>query len=139
MSEGLPTADYRLPTTLPRLSVVVPMYNETRRMGRTLPVLADYFRGQDYSVEFVVVDDGSSDGTAEMARQVLGGEDDVRVLEERPNRGKGHALKVGMLAARGELVLFTDADLSTPPDEIEKFWAWFEAGFDIVIGSRKMK
>ena len=123
---------------LPRLSVVVPMYNETSRMKHMLPMLADYFRGQDYSVEFVVVDDGSSDNTAQMARRILGSGPDVNVIEERPNRGKGHALKVGMLAARGEYVLFTDADLSTPPNEISEFWAWFEAGFDVVIGSRKM-
>lgn len=115
------------------------MYNETERMGRTLPLLVDYFRGQNYSVEFVIVDDGSSDNTAQMARDLLGHADDVRVLEERPNRGKGHAIKVGMLAAQGELVLFTDADLSTPPDEIEKFWRWFDQGYSVVIGSRKMK
>ncbi len=122
----------------PRLSVVVPMYNETRRMKRTLPMLADYFRGQDFSVEFVVVDDGSCDNTAQMARELLGSGPDVNVIESKPNRGKGHALKVGMLAARGDLVLFTDADLSTPPGESSKFWAWFDEGFDIVIGSRKM-
>jgi dolichyl-phosphate beta-glucosyltransferase len=122
----------------PRLSVVVPMYNETRRMKRTLPMLADYFRGQDSSVEFVVVDDGSSDNTAQMARELLGGGPDVNVIESKPNRGKGHALKVGMLAARGDLVLFTDADLSTPPGESSKFWVWFDEGFDVVIGSRKM-
>ena len=122
----------------PRLSVVVPMYNETRRMRRTLPMLADYFRGQNYSVEFVVVDDGSSDNTAQMARELLGSGPDVNVIESRPNRGKGHALKVGMLAARGDLVLFTDADLSTPPGESSKFWVWFDEGFDVVIGSRKM-
>lgn len=104
-----------------------------------MPALADYFRGQDYTVEFVIVDDGSTDNTSDMARQLLGKRDDVRVLEEKPNRGKGHAVKVGMLAARGDLVLFTDADLSTPPDEIDKFWRWFEQGFDVVIGSRKME
>lgn len=124
--------------TKPGISVVVPMYNETRRMKRTLPMLADYFRGQDYRVEFVVVDDGSSDNTAEMARQILGSGPDVNVIESKPNRGKGHALKVGMLAARGNLVLFTDADLSTPPGESSKFWSWFDEGFDVVIGSRKM-
>ncbi|MGA7732981.1 MAG: dolichyl-phosphate beta-glucosyltransferase [Chloroflexia bacterium] len=123
----------------PRLSVVVPVYNEARRVGRTLPLLARYFRGQDYSVEFVIVDDGSTDNTVELARALLGPADDVRVLEERPNRGKGHAVKVGMLAARGEVVLFTDADLSTPPDEIAKFWPWFDQGYDVVIGSRKME
>lgn len=127
-----------LAETKPGISVVVPMYNETRRMKRTLPMLADYFRRQDFSVEFVVVDDGSRDNTAEMARQILGSGPDVNVIESKPNRGKGHALKVGMLAARGDLVLFTDADLSTPPEESSKFWAWFDEGFDVVIGSRKM-
>lgn len=125
-------------TNRPKLSVVIPMYNETRRMPKTLPRLAKYFRGQDYSVEFVVVDDGSTDETAKMARELLGESSDVRVIEERPNRGKGHAVKVGMLAADGEFVLFTDADLSTPPAEIEKFWEWFDKGYDVVIGSRKM-
>jgi dolichyl-phosphate beta-glucosyltransferase len=115
------------------------MYNEAQRMGRTLPALTRYFRGQDYDVEFVIVDDGSTDNTVQLARELLGSSDDARILEERPNRGKGHALKVGMLAARGQFVLFTDADLSTPPDEIEKFWRWFDEGYDIVIGSRKMK
>lgn len=123
----------------PRLSVVIPMYNEAHRLRRSLPQLAGYFREQPYSVELVVVDDGSSDNTVELAREVLGGRDDVRVIESKPNRGKGHAVKVGMLAARGEVVLFTDADLSTPPDEMEKFWEWFDQGYDIVIGSRKMK
>ncbi len=129
----------KLDATSPRLSVVVPIYNEARRMRRTLPLLADYFRGQKYSVEFVVVDDGSTDDSAQLSRELLGSGEDVRVLEESPNRGKGHALKVGMLAARGEVVLFTDADLSTPPDEIAKFWHWFDEGYDVVIGSRKMK
>jgi dolichyl-phosphate beta-glucosyltransferase len=139
------TTDHRPPTTdehdlgdRTHLSVVIPMYNESHRMGDSLPHLRDYFRGQPYSVEFVVVDDGSSDNTVELAWQILG-HDAVRVLEEKPNRGKGHALKVGMLAADGEKVLFTDADLSTPPEEIEKFWTWFDKGYDVVIGSRKMR
>jgi dolichyl-phosphate beta-glucosyltransferase len=123
----------------PRLSVVIPMYNEAHRLRRSLPRLAGYFRGQPYTVELVVVDDGSSDNTVGLAREVLGDSEDVHVIESKPNRGKGHAVKVGMLAARGEVVLFTDADLSTPPDEMEKFWEWFEQGYDVVIGSRKMK
>lgn len=123
----------------PRLSVVIPMYNEAHRIRNSLPRLRDYFRAQPYSVEFVVSDDGSSDNTVELVWEILGRGDGVRVLEERPNRGKGHAVKVGMLAARGDIALFTDADLSTPPAEIEKFWPWFEKGYDIVIGSRKIK
>jgi dolichyl-phosphate beta-glucosyltransferase len=114
------------------------MYNEAQRMGSSLPRLRDYFTAQPYSVEFVVVDDGSSDNTVDLAWEILG-RDGVRVLEEKPNRGKGHAVKVGMLAAQGDKVLFTDADLSTPPAELEKFWPWFDKGYDVVIGSRKMK
>jgi glycosyltransferase involved in cell wall biosynthesis len=122
----------------PQVSIVIPMYNESHRMGKSLPRLRDYFRNRRYSVEFVVVDDGSSDNTLEMVRHILGNEG-VQFIAEKPNRGKGHAVKVGMLAARGEKVLFTDADLSTPPEEAEKFWTWFDKGYDIVIGSRKMK
>jgi dolichyl-phosphate beta-glucosyltransferase len=132
------TTNDPLTTGRPRLSVVIPMYNESHRMKDSLPRLRDYFRGRPYRVEFVVVDDGSRDNTVELAWQILG-RDGVRVLEEKPNRGKGHAVKVGMLAADGEKVLFTDADLSTPPDESEKFWEWFDKGYDVVIGSRKMK
>ena len=123
----------------PRLSVVIPMYNEAHRLRHSLPRLEAYFRQRPYTVEFVVVDDGSSDNTVEMARAVLGSGEDVHIIESKPNRGKGHAVKVGMLAARGQIALFTDADLSTPPDEIEKFWEWFDRGYDVVIGSRKMK
>ncbi|HET9494057.1 MAG TPA: dolichyl-phosphate beta-glucosyltransferase [Chloroflexia bacterium] len=123
----------------PRLSVVIPMYNEAHRLRRSLPKLEGYFRSRPYTVELVVVDDGSSDDTLELAREILAGHPNVNVIESKPNRGKGHAVKVGMLAARGEIVLFTDADLSTPPDEIEKFWEWFDKGYDVVIGSRKMK
>jgi|SRR5688500_15633040 len=121
-----------------RLSIVIPMYNETARMGASLPQLTSYFAGQGYDYEYVIVDDGSTDGTAQMARELLADEKHVRVLEERPNRGKGHAVKIGMLAAEAPIVLFCDADLSTPPAEIEKFWPWFEKGYDVVIGSRKM-
>jgi dolichyl-phosphate beta-glucosyltransferase len=123
----------------PRLSVVIPMYNEAHRLRHSLPRLEAYFRQRPYTVEFVVVDDGSSDNTVEMARAALGSDEDVHIIESKPNRGKGHAVKVGMLAARGQIALFTDADLSTPPDEIEKFWEWFDSGYDVVIGSRKMK
>lgn len=126
------------PPATPRLSVVVPMYNEASRMRKSLPKLLAYLAAQPYSYEVIAVDDGSADGTAALAEELLAGVPEHRVIPTTPNRGKGHALRVGMPAARGEFVLFTDADLSTPPDEMEKFWPWCEQGYDVVIGSRKM-
>jgi dolichyl-phosphate beta-glucosyltransferase len=119
--------------------VVIPVYNETKRLGKSVPKLLEYFADQPYTYEFVIVDDGSTDGTADLARQLFSGVPNVRIIESRPNRGKGHGVKVGMLAARGDIALFSDADLSTPLSEIDKFWVWFDAGYKVVIGSRKMK
>jgi glycosyltransferase involved in cell wall biosynthesis len=122
----------------PRLSVVIPAYNETARIGRTIPALLTYLHGLDYAHELLIVDDGSTDGTPDMARQLLSGEPRARVLEELRNRGKGHAVRVGMLAAEGQFVLFCDADLSTLPEELDKFWPWLDSGYEVIIGSRKM-
>lgn len=123
----------------PRLSVVIPVYNETGRMERTVPELLEYLHASGYPYEIVVIDDGSTDGTAELAEDLLQAEPDFRVLVQPQNRGKGHAVKVGMLAARGQCVLFMDADLSTPPAELDKFWRWLDGGYEVVIGSRKMQ
>ena len=122
----------------PRLSVVIPMYNEAARMRQSLPRLLSYLAAQPYSFEIIAVDDGSADNTPAVARELLADVAQSRVIETHPNRGKGHALRVGMPASRGQFVLFTDADLSTPPEELDKFWPWMEQGFDVVIGSRKM-
>jgi dolichyl-phosphate beta-glucosyltransferase len=122
-----------------RLSVVIPMYNETSRISDTIPSLLAYFSGQPYKYEFVIVDDGSTDGTAELARKLFAPAENVRVLEKRPNKGKGSAVRAGMLTAKGKVVLFCDADLATPPGELDKFWRWLDAGYDVVIGSRKME
>ena len=122
----------------PRLSVVIPAYNETARIGRTIPVLLTYLHGLDYAHEFLFVDDGSTDGTPDTARRLLRDEPRARVLEQPRNHGKGHAVRVGMLAAEGQFVLFCDADLSTLPEELDKFWPWLDSGYQVVIGSRKM-
>jgi dolichyl-phosphate beta-glucosyltransferase len=114
------------------------MYNETGRIRDTIPQLLDFFKTQSYPHEFVIVDDGSTDGTPQLAHELFAGAPRARVLVKRENGGKGSAVKVGMLAARGEIVLFCDADLSTPPGELDKFWQWFDEGYDLVIGSRKM-
>jgi dolichyl-phosphate beta-glucosyltransferase len=121
-----------------RLSIVVPMYNEAPRLPASMPQFVAFVKSQPYSCEVIVVDDGSADDTPEVARRLLTELPAVRVIESRPNRGKGAALRVGMTASRGRFVLFTDADLSTPPDEIAKFWPWLRKDYDLVIGSRKM-
>lgn len=118
-----------------RLSVVIPAYNEEKRLGQTLRRIGDYLAAQPYDWEVIVVDDGSTDRSVEVARGAdLGGR--LRIEQHGRNRGKGAAVRTGMAASRGQFVLFSDADLSTPIEMIEKFWPLFERGYDIVIGSR---
>lgn len=116
-----------------RLSVVIPAYNEALRLPATLARVGAHLAGRGVPHEIVVVDDGSSDATAEVARAA--GET-VRVLRHEPNRGKGYAVRRGMLAAVGERRLMTDADLSTPIEELAKLEAAIDRGFDVAIGSR---
>lgn len=97
-----------------------------------------YLSGQTWCREIVLVDDGSRDGGIALAQRKLESQENYRVISYGTNRGKGYALKQGMLASLGQFVLFTDADLSTPIEELDKILPWFEQGFDIVQGSRKM-
>ncbi len=122
--------------TRPRLSVVIPAYNEARRLPPTLTKVLDWLRAQPFPGEVVVVDDGSRDGTLDLARASLDGYAHQLHVHER-NRGKGAGLRTGMNAARGEYVLFTDADLSTPIEEASRFLALHETGVPVVIGTRK--
>ncbi len=115
------------------LSFIIPAYNESRRIGETLVKAHDYLHRQDYGWEILVVDDGSADGTGAFVRRAF---PDVRVIEYTPNQGKGHAVRTGMLAAQGDYRVFSDADGSTPAEELEKLWPHFEDGADVVIGSR---
>lgn len=120
------------------LSIVIPVYNEEKRIGPSLQKILAYLENQPYTREFILVDDGSRDGGIALARSVLQGKEQCRVVDYGSNRGKGYALKRGMLASQGRYVLFTDADLSTPIEELDKIWPWFAEGYDIVQGSRKM-
>jgi dolichyl-phosphate beta-glucosyltransferase len=117
----------------PALSVVVPALNEEDRLPRTLERIASHLarRGGDYEV--LVVDDGSRDGTA--ARAAAAG---ATVLRNETNRGKGFAVRRGMLAARGARRLMTDADLSTPIEELDRLCARMDEGHDVVVGSRAL-
>jgi glycosyltransferase involved in cell wall biosynthesis len=119
-------------TEKPYLSIVIPAYNEERRLPQTLAAILDYAERQPYETEVLVVDDGSSDATASLAEQYPG----VQVLR-RDHRGKGFAVRAGALAARGEYVLLCDADLAVPIDEWEKLLSYLSNGYDLAIGSRE--
>jgi glycosyltransferase involved in cell wall biosynthesis len=122
------------------LSVVIPAYNEEARIGCTLERVSGYLEGRDYAAEILVVDDGSADGTREVAgRTMAGSAVPFRLLALPANRGKGAAVREGVLAARGEFVLFSDADLSTPIEEADRLLArQRETGADAVLGSRAL-
>jgi dolichyl-phosphate beta-glucosyltransferase len=117
----------------PALSVVIPAYDEALRLPATLARVREHLAARGVSHEIVVVDDGSSDATADVARAAG---DIVRVLRHEPNRGKGYAVRRGMLAATGDRRLMTDADLSTPIEELVKLEAEIDRGRDVAIGSR---
>jgi len=121
----------------PFLSVVIPCLNEETRLGLTLQKLTDYFRQKDYRWQVVVVDDGSTDRTTEVPARFLS-EDQRLVLKNDGNRGKGYSVRRGVLAATGQYVLISDADLSTPIYEWERFQPHLEEGYDLVIGSRSL-
>lgn len=118
------------------ISVVVPVFNEAHCIRASLETLAGYLRQRGEPFEIVAVDDGSKDASASLLR-ALPAELQVMTLENTINLGKGAAVRRGMLAAEGARVFFMDADLSTPLPELERFLPAFEAGADVVIGTRK--
>lgn len=120
----------------PFLSVVIPAFNEESRISDTLSQVVDYLKAQDYEWEVVVADDGSQDHTARLIGQVIVEHPNVRVLR-LPHRGKGWAVKNGMLAAQGEYRLLCDADLSVPLSQVERLLPPLGPGCDIVLGSRE--
>ena len=118
-------------------SIVIPAYNEETRLGATLARTLGYFADrQESPVELLVVDDGSNDDTADLTESWQERSQHIRVLKHDKNKGKGWAVRTGMLAAAGEFVLFMDADGSTDIAEIEKLAAALDDGADIAIGSR---
>ncbi len=123
------------------LSIVVPAYNEAVRLGTTLPKILDYLSNNVPESELIVVDDGSTDNTAAAAREILSAAERVRtsVLSYQSNLGKGRAVRLGLLASRGEVALFSDADLSTPITETPKLVEPILSGeCDLSFGSRAL-
>ncbi len=122
-----------------KLSVVVPCYNEEQRLRRSIELVERYLDARSESYELILVDDGSADGTRKVMEQAAAHHAGVRIVAMPRNRGKGRALAEGVKASHGETVLVTDADLSTPIDELEKLEAALASGAGIAIASRSIK
>lgn len=122
----------------PDLSIVIPAYNEEARLPATLERLAEYLPTLGLQTEVLIVDDGSRDRTAAVAASFAAKISGLRVLSNGTNRGKGYSVRHGMLEAVGELVLFTDADLSAPIEESGKLIGALKNGYDVAIGSRAL-
>ena len=120
----------------PSLSLVIPVYNESARIGQTVRKACAWLAAQPYATELIVVDDGSDDRTAELARQALAGFADGRVIRD-PHGGKAAAVRAGMLAATGNAIAFSDADLATPLPFLNDLRALLARGCDVAIGSRE--
>lgn len=117
-------------------SVVIPAYNEASRLPAYLGEVIAFFEGRGELYEVIVVDDGSRDATRERVREVEAVHHRIRLIALPKNRGKGYAVRVGMVNARGAFRLFADADGATPIAELKRLLPAFEAGADIVVGSR---
>ncbi|MCD6385665.1 glycosyltransferase family 2 protein [Candidatus Sumerlaeota bacterium] len=118
------------------LSIVIPAYNEEKRISTTLKRIRDFLATQPYSAEIILVDDGSTDKTIQVATAL--NIESLKIVKNERNLGKGAATRNGILSARGELILFSDADLSTPIEEVNKLIQAINEGYDVAIGSRAL-
>lgn len=121
---------------MPTYSIIIPAYNEGARLGTTLDRALNYVAAQRWDAEVIVVNDGSRDQTPDLVRSYAQTHPALRLLENPGNRGKGYSVRNGMLHAAGEILLFSDADLSSPIEEAIKLFAAIRSGADIAIGSR---
>lgn len=120
----------------PIVSIVIPAYNEEDRIVKTLPQIFSYFEDSQYTYEIIIVDDGSTDDTVSVVRNIVKDYSNVKIIQGVENRGKGYAVRKGLLAGTGQYMLFMDADLSTPIEQLGAFIPWLEKGYDICIASR---
>jgi len=121
------------------LSVIIPAYNEEKRIGHTLLEIDRYLSEQDYSYEIVVVNDGSKDKTVQVVKKFQTLIKNLRLIDNKVNHGKGWVVRQGMLEAKGDYRLFTDADNATSIDHFEKMRPKISEGFQVIIGSRDKK
>src|SRR5256714_1575339 len=126
-------------TQNPTHSIVIPAYNESDRLPTTFDAVLRFANEQGWRVELIVVNDGSRDDTADVVRRFAAHNSAVRLIENPENRGKGYSVRNGMLNARGEILLFSDADLSSPIEEVPKLLKAISSGADVAIGSRWLR
>ncbi|MCU1286023.1 MAG: glycosyl transferase, family 2 [Acidobacteriales bacterium] len=117
-------------------SIVIPAYNESQRIVESLDKILAYIADQRWDAEIIIVNDGSRDNTADIIRRYMRDYPNVRLLENPGNRGKGYSVRHGMMEAKGDIMLLTDADLSAPIYEAPKLFDALSQGADIAIGSR---
>ena len=122
----------------PYLSIVIPAYNESARIELTLERVMECIYNQEWDAEVLVIDDGSTDDTREIVKRWMDIHPRLHLVRNPGNRGKGYSVRNGLLQAAGDVVMFTDADLSAPIEEAERLLAVIEAGADVAIGSRWM-
>ncbi|HEY4499742.1 MAG TPA: dolichyl-phosphate beta-glucosyltransferase [Candidatus Paceibacterota bacterium] len=123
----------------PFLSVIIPAYNEAKRLPITLIDIDKHLRDQEYSYEIIVVNDGSKDQTAEIVRRFIPLIQNMHLIDNAENHGKGHVVRQGMLSAKGNWRLFMDADNSTSIVEFNKMLPYFKDGYEVVIASRDLR
>lgn len=135
---SLNAARHRVLSTMsqPQLSIVIPAYNEQARIGATLDRVMECVKARGWAAEVIVVNDGSRDRTAEIVSAASSHYPNLRLVENDGNRGKGYSVRNGILQSCGEIVMFTDADLSAPMEEAERLFAAIADGADVAIGSR---
>ncbi len=120
------------------LSVIIPTYNEEKRIGDSLTKIYSFLEKRDYDFEIIVIDDGSNDNTLNLLTKFSKKVSKIIILKNDTNRGKGYSVKRGILKSKGDAILFTDADLSTPIEETDKLIGWIKNGYQIAIGSRDL-
>lgn len=121
------------------LSVIIPAYNEEKRIVKTLRLISSFLKEQPYSYEIIAVNDGSRDNTASVIHDLSNEIPNLILIDRKKNMGKGYTVREGMLGANGKIRLFTDADNSTDISHFEKMRSMFDAGFEVVIGTRDSK
>jgi len=136
LTADVPVQNPQPDMAVPQYSIVVPAYNESARIGGTLERILEHVNRQNWNAEVVVGNDGSRDNTTDVVSRFVSDHPQVRLIENPGNQGKGFSVRNGMLNARGRVLLFTDADLSSPIAEATKLFAALDQGADVAIGSR---